>query len=218
VFIVDAFDETMFGGLYAARYREVLKEGRPKPHVKGEVDKAGSCDIYDLRLDDRLKDLIGRMFIDWGRAALAWVQYADRDRNDKPVTELRTEKMDTPFPGFLKFIEPLSRLPKLPTRWVAILRSVQGVYLLTCPKTKEQYVGSATGGDGFWGRWMNYFHTRHGGNVALKTRDPSDYQVSILEVAGTSANADEIRVMEGRWQIKLQSQQMGLNRNLAHRR
>jgi hypothetical protein len=89
------------------------------------------------------------------------------------------------------------------------------VYLLTCPKTKEQYVGSAMGDDGFWGRWQDYVQTGHGGNVALKSRDPSDYQVSILEVAGTSATHDEIGAMEGRWQRKLQSKDMGLNRNLA---
>ncbi len=39
--------------------------------------------------------------------------------------------------------------------------------------------------------------------------------MSILEVAGTSATTDDILVMEGRWQSKLQSQEMGLNRNLA---
>ena len=216
VFIVDAFDDTMFGGVYAAKYRGLLNQDRPKPHIEGEVDKAGSWDIYDLCLDDTLKDLIGRMFIDWGQGALAWVQYADR--NDKVVTELRLENTEPRFPGFLNFVEPLSRLPKLPTTWIATLQSAQGVYLLTCPKTREQYVGSATGADGLWGRWMNYFHTGHGGNVALKSRDPSDYQVSILEVAGSSANADDVRDMEGRWQLKLQSQEMGLNRNLARRK
>ena len=55
----------------------------------------------------------------------------------------------------------------------------------------------------------------HGGNVGLKSRDPSDYQASILEVAGTSATLNEVLTMEGRWQSKLQSLAMGLNRNWA---
>ena len=38
---------------------------------------------------------------------------------------------------------------------------------------------------GFWGRWQDYIQTGHGGNLGLKSRDPSDYQISILEVAGT---------------------------------
>lgn len=58
-------------------------------------------------------------------------------------------------------------------------------------------------------------HQDNGGNVALKSREPSDYQISILEVAGTSATHEDILAMEGRWQHKLQSNEMGLNRNLA---
>ena len=52
-----------------------------------------------------------------------------------------------------------------------------------------------------------------GGNVALKSKDPSDYQVSILEVAGTSATTEDILHMEVLWKKKLQSMEMGLNRN-----
>ena len=85
--------------------------------------------------------------------------------------------------------------------------------MLTCPKTKEQYVGSATGEKGFWGRWQDYIQTGHGGNVALKSRDPSDYQVSILEVAGTVATTDDIIQRETQWKSKLQSREMGLNKN-----
>jgi hypothetical protein len=64
---------------------------------------------------------------------------------------------------------------------------------------------------------MDYVRTGDGGDVGLKSRDPSDYQVSILEVAGTADSTDEILKMEGRWQRKLQSREMGLNRNLAKR-
>jgi hypothetical protein len=71
----------------------------------------------------------------------------------------------------------------------------------------------ATGEAGFWQRWMEYKQTGHGGNVALKSRDPADYQVSILEVAGTAATDADIAGMETRWKLKLQSRDMGLNRN-----
>jgi len=215
VFIVNLNDETMFGGLYRVKYRGLLKRDSPKPHIDGGIDKAGSCDIYDLTLDKALKDLIGRLFIDWGQAALAWVQYADR--NDKAVTELRTAFREEAFPGFVNFIQPLSKIDKLPKSWSAALRASRGIYLLTCPKTKEQYVGSATGEGGFWSRWNAYLQTGHGGNIALKSRKRSDYQVAILEVAGSSATTEEIIAMEGRWQCKLQSKDMGLNRNLAGR-
>jgi len=96
---------------------------------------------------------------------------------------------------------------------MSVLQSSRGIYLITCPRTREQYVGSATGDGGFWRRWQDYAQSGHGGNVALKSRDPSDYQVSILEVAGTAATTDEILGMEGIWKAKLQSREMGLNRN-----
>lgn len=113
----------------------------------------------------------------------------------------------------MNFIQPLSRLGKLPKDWVSVLRSSRGVYLLTCPKTKEQYIGSASGEDGLWGRWQNYVQTGHGGNVVLKSRAPSDYQVSVLEVAGTASTVADIVGMEARWKAKLQTREMGLNGN-----
>lgn len=211
VFLGTPNDETMFVGLYGVLYRGVLQTDFEQPHIRGEIAKAGSSDVYDLTLQETLSDLIGRLFIDWGAGALAWVQYADR--RDKPITELRTEFKEDDFPGFLNLVEPLSKIEGLPKGWITALKSSKGVYLLTCPKTKEQYVGSATGEQGFWGRWREYAQTSHGGNVGLKSRDPSDYQVSILEVAGTAATPEEIIGMETRWKTKLQSRDMGLNKN-----
>ncbi|HUG94182.1 MAG TPA: GIY-YIG nuclease family protein [Planctomycetaceae bacterium] len=215
VFVVNLNDETMFAGIYRVRYKGLLERDIPCPHIEGAVEKAGTVDRYKLSLDSALDDLIGRLLIDWGPGALAWVQYPSN--NNKPIAELRAAFHEDSFPGFLNFIEPLSRIDRMPKSWVSALKSSRGVYLLSCPRTREQYVGSATGDDGFWGRWQSYVSTGHGGNVGLKSRDPSDYQVSILEVAGSSATADEIHQMEGRWQAKLQSREMGLNRNWASR-
>ena len=212
VFVVNLSDETMFAGLYSAAHRGLLATDMPMPHTDG-IEKAGSCDVWDLSLQDQLGDLIGKLFIEWGKGALAWVQYAER--NDKLITEVRRAFSEPEFPGFLNFIAPLSKLDNMPKTWIAALESSRGVYLLTCPKTKEQYVGSAVSSAGFLSRLRDYLHTGHGGNVALKSREPSDYQVSILEVAGSSATPDDIHAMEGRWQTKLQSRAMGLNRNLA---
>jgi len=193
-FVATPDGATMFVGLYAAEYLGVLAEDTPKPQCEG-VDSAGSCDKYDLRLDERLADLRGKLFIEWGDGTRAWVQRADNQ--NKPIIELRS----------------LSKVEGLPKTWIENLKHAKGVYLLTCPKTKEQYVGSATGEEGFWHRWMEYVVSGHGGNIALKSREYSDYQVSILEVAGSSSNIDDILKMESRWKDKLQSREMGLNRN-----
>jgi hypothetical protein len=203
-------DETLFVGLYQVENMRLLDKDVPKPNMNG-VDAAGSCHFYDLTLNEHLKDLVGRLLIEWGPGDRSWIQRADNQ--DKQITELRKEFKEPDFPGFLNFIKPLSELERLPSGWANALSITQGVYLLTCPRTKEQYVGSATGEDGFWGRFQEYVKTGHGGNVALKSRDPSDYQVSILEVAGTAATQVDILRMEGRWKQKLQSGEMGLTRN-----
>ena len=203
-------EDTLFVGIYAVRNVRLLDTDAPKPHMDG-VDLAGSCHVYDLTLEAQLGDLIGKLVIDWGPGERAWIQRADQQ--NKRVTELRKEFKEPDFPGFLRFIEPLSRLNALPTTWMPMLQHSRGVYLLICPRTKEQYVGSAAGVDGFWGRWQEYLQNGHGGDVALKSRDPSDYQISILEVAGTAATPDDILRMEMQWKAKLQSREMGLNRN-----
>ena len=209
-FVGTPYDETMFVGIYRVRNRTLLDQDTPKPHMAG-MDKAGSCYIYDLVLESRFDDLIGRMLINWGLGARAWIQRADKQ--NKQIVELRREFKEPDFPGFLNLIETLSTLNKLPQSWITALRSSKGIYLLTCPKTKEQYVGSATGEGGFWKRFQDYAQTGHGGDVALKSRDSSDYQVSILEVAGTASTTDDILKMEGLWKVKLKSREMGLNRN-----
>jgi hypothetical protein len=201
---------TMFVGMYAAKYNGLLAQDTPWPHADG-IDLAGSCDVYDLRLDHRLADMEGKLFIEWGDGKLAWVQRADRQ--NKAIIELRPEFKEREFPGFLNLIEPLSKVEAFPQTWIEILKNAKGVYLLTCPRTKEQYVGSAYGTQGFWHRWMDYVTTGHGGNVALKSREPSDYQVSILEVAGSDMQVEDFVRMETRWKRKLQSGEMGLTRN-----
>lgn len=202
--------ETMFAGLYTAAYEGLLKRNRREPH-RDRVSQLGSVDVYRLKIDKEFSDLSGKLYIDWGKGARAWVQRADRQ--DKPVIELRPEFKEPEFPGFLNFMKPLSQIVALPRGWTATLKSSRGIYLLTCPKTKEQYVGMAIGAGGFWQRWLDYCRTGHGDNVALRSRDPSDYQVSILEVAGTSATDQDVSDMEVLWKQKLQSREMGLNRN-----
>ena len=192
VFIVNLDDETMFAGVYAVQYRGLLEQDTPRPHMNG-IDEAGSSDVYDLTLKNALSDLIGKLFIDWGPGALAWVQYADR--NNKPVTVLRTAFREPTFPGFLNFIQPLSKLDNLPKGWIVALQSSRGVYLLTCPKTKEQYVGSASGAASILATWQDYVRTGLGGNARSQrtTIRATVKALNILEAAGASATTDEAR-------------------------
>jgi hypothetical protein len=203
-------NETMFVGLYNVRSHMVLDKDVARPHMDG-VDQAGTCDVYTIDCDKRLSEFDGKLFVEWGLGTRSWIQRADLQ--NKVITELRRKFAEPEFPGFSAFLTVLSKIDTLPPSWVNVLRASRGIYLLTCPRTQEQYVGKADGENGFLGRWDAYVQTGHGGNEGLKSRDPSDYQVSILEVAGSAASADDISKMETLWKKKLQSREMGLNRN-----
>lgn len=202
--------ETLFVGLYSAELQGLLPADRSHP-VTGGVESAGSCDLYRLELRPELADYQGRLWIEWGPGYRAWIQRGDR--KPKPIVELRRDFTEDPFPGYAKLILRLSDIETIPATWREALRVTRGIYLMTCPRTREQYVGMASGGDGFLSRWREYATTGHGGNVALKSRDPSDYQLSILETVGISATIDDLAALEILWKDKLQSREMGLNRN-----
>lgn len=201
--------KTLFLGLYEASLLGSVAEGDLDP-LTGEEVYPAAHDRYSCRPMSELSEYGGRLFIDWGKAHRQWVQHGE---SSKPITELYDVYQEPTFPGHLEFVEPLSAISTLPPSWISVLRNARGIYLLTCPKTKEQYVGKADGEGGFWGRWMSYAAGGDGGNVRLKSREPSDYQISILEVAGTASTATDILRMESLWKIKLQTRQMGLNGN-----
>ena len=212
-FVVPLTGGTLFAGLYEARFAGRAMEGWMDPlyNRPGSDLTNDEIDAYDLTRSIGLEPYIGRLWIEWGAGTRSWIQRADRQ--SKAIVELNRRFREDAFPGYTHFITNISEVASLPAGWVTALREVRGVYLLTSANTKEQYVGSATGEGGFQARWLNYAADGHGGNIGLKSRDQSDYQVSILEVSGSAASTDEILAVEQLWKRKLQSRQMGLNRN-----
>ena len=207
-FVATPLNETLFVGVY----RKLGVGTTPA----GTIDPAGDHDVsglvlYDLSMDDALRDYAGRILVDWGRGFRSWIQRPDRQ--DKRIVEIRRTAIEPPFPGFTSFSWRIRDLSSVPGGWRGALSAVSGVYLLVCRSTGQQYVGSAYGGGGFWARWENYFRTGHGGNEGMKLNPESDYQVSILEFASSSLSLDEVIQMESRWKDKLLSRVFGLNRN-----
>jgi hypothetical protein len=207
-FVANSQGNTMFVGCYSVRYAGTTTDDT---HFLTDNSRhpAGTIHSYAVLPSEALKEYSERLFIDWP-VPLAWVQRAN---GVKPIAELLREAHVPPFPGFLEFVQPLSAIAGLPETWHTALRSMRGIYLLACPRTNEHYVGSAYGTGGFLERWLGYAVNMHGGNVGLQSREPSDYQVSILEAIGTSASLDDILYRENLWKTKLLSRTLGLNRN-----
>ncbi|MFL9823416.1 GIY-YIG nuclease family protein [Rhodoplanes sp. SY1] len=217
-FVAPSPASSLFVGLYEVRLVGPVVAGTIDPltrlPVGGNLERYLLFDRYDCVKMTALSDYIGRLSVHWGdtsSARRAWVQRADNQ--DKEIVELNRVFQEEQFPGFTKLIRPLSEIETMPRTWKEILRASCGVYLLACPATREHYVGSAYGKDGFLGRWQSYAANNHGGNVGLKTRNPSDYFVSVLEVAGSASTVEEILALENTWKAKLHSRDMGLNHN-----
>ena len=139
--------KTLFLGLYQAALVGPVEIGE-RDLLTGDPLEPAVHDRYRYTAMPDLAEYGGRLFIDWGAAPRAWVQHGEAS---KPITELYDVYKEPTFPGHLEFIEALSAIPTLPLAWAEILRNTQGIYLLTCPRTKEQYVGKADGEGGFWG-------------------------------------------------------------------
>jgi hypothetical protein len=204
---------TVFAGLYQVGAPVVFDHQHDEP-ISGHQFPPGVADRYETELTEHLAAYSGRLYIDWGGGSSgkrAWSQRAEAQ--DKLVTELHLDVAERPFPGLMELAAPLSTIVEVPPGWAQRLAEARGVYLLTCPRTGELYVGSATAAGGFWTRWSDYVRTGHGGNVALLDREPSDWIVSVLEVAGSAQTSDDILAIEQRWKRKLRSKELGLNRN-----
>lgn len=211
-FIGTADGRTLFAGLYGVGAPHLVDVEEPSL-IGVSMNPPGSFDRFPTERLDALEAYQGRLFIDWGggpSGKRAWVQRAEAQ--DKLITELHVDAVEKPFPGLMALSVPLSALDAAPPSWAGPL-TAKGVYLLSCPRDGSLYVGSATGEGGFWARWAEYRANGHGGNVAMRERPPSDYQASILQVAGSTDTVDDILAAEAAWKRKLQTGTHGLTRN-----
>lgn len=209
-FVVSPDNKTLFVGLYEVAIEGAVPQNWVDP-LAGRAVSFEKYDLYSTQKSNMLAEYAGRVVIDWGLGTRSWRQLAANQ--EKPIIELREKFIEPVFPGYAAFLAQLSEINSLPSAWRGALTAARGVYLLTCPRTKEQYIGSASGSEGFLGRWNQYLTDGHGGNIALRIREPSDYRISILQVAGSADDRDAILAMETTWKNKLQSREMGLNRN-----
>lgn len=207
-FVATPLNETLFVGIYKNKGIGKAAPGLIDP-ISGK--DARGLNFYDLVPNSKLDEYRGRLIVDWGLGYRSWVQLARR--KDKTIVEIHRSASEPPFPGFLDFREKLNILAAVPASWRAALSAVSGIYLFCHPDTGKQYVGSAQGAGGFWGRWEQYAASGHGGNKRMQDIPAADYQISVLEVASSSAGADVLAKMEDHWKHKLLTRKFGLNAN-----
>lgn len=181
--------------------------------------------FYDLVRESGYEDLENRLVIEWGggSSTRSWHQ----NLRNKPVVELLPKgRISEPFRDYLEFTlshDELVRLYESPSanmEWQARLSAVAGVYLVLDTATGNQYVGSAHGATGIWGRWREYASNGHGNNrrlEALIAENPIDYprafSYSILQILPRTSAHDVVLEWERRYKKKLGSRATGLNAN-----
>jgi hypothetical protein len=178
--------------------------------------------FYPLEREAGYEDLENRVVIEWGKGALAWVQWL----SNKEVVELLPRgQLRPPFRDYLEFTLTHAELVALyqhedaNREWRARLAAVAGVYLILATTTGAQYVGSAHGSEGIWGRWATYAHNGHGGNQLLRkliVRDaayPEGFSYSILQILPKTLARSEVLDRERLYKEKLGSRASGLNAN-----
>jgi hypothetical protein len=178
---------------------------------------------YDLKALPAMDDLKDRLIVKWGTpsSARSWVQ----TKLNKEVVEILPEGYVMPFPGFEDIILTYSELVKLignpeaNREWYNKLSEVAGIYLIVDSATGKQYVGSAAGGRGIWGRWESYAQSGHGGNKKLREIIGNDrqyvnnFQFAILRTLSKTLTQKEVIEFENRYKKKLGTKAFGLNSN-----
>jgi hypothetical protein len=180
------------------------------------------CCFYTLEHQPQYADLEGRVVVEWGAGALAWHQHI----RNKPLIELFPKgRVLEQFTDYLDFSLSHTELSDLMANsvahrdWQASLSSVAGIYLILATDSGQQYVGSAYGASGIWGRWSQYAGNGHGNNKLLKqvvkgdSAYPSAFRYSILQVLPKSTQDSEVIRWESQYKIKLGCRATGLNAN-----
>jgi hypothetical protein len=209
-FVVTPRGETLFAGLFRVD-RVALTTTDIVCPVSGQCYAPGSHFYYDIVRRPELAELEGRMVIEWGEGTRAWVQRAGKQ--NKSIAEIRRQLAEPPFPGFRLLRLSTDDVWTMPASWEAVLTAVGGVYLLVSSIDGAQYVGSATGAEGFLSRWRAYADDGHGGNKLLRERGKPPYHIVVLETASHTSSHDDVLALESIWKDKLGSRAYGLNAN-----
>jgi hypothetical protein len=196
------------------------RDGRNVQVPDGFPPELGPCRwFYVLERETGYEDLEKRVVIEWGKGGRFVKNLANQE-----VRELLPEGDKLPLPNdYLNFTLSHAKLRRLyrhqeaNREWRALLRAVAGIYLILATTTGQQYVGSAYGTEGIWGRWAAYARNGHGGNTLLNdlirnaNAYPGAFSYSILQVLPSSSTRGAVLERERLYKEKLGSRATGLN-------
>lgn len=175
--------------------------------------------FYGLKRDTRFDDLRDRLVISWtGRS------FVQKRSDNKYVLEISEPgRKLPPFSDYLEFsltyaeLKDLFQNEEAHRDWREPLKAVSGVYLILAETSGKQYVGSAYGTKGIWGRWREYATSGHGQNAKLRdlvrkdSSYPERFRFSVLQILPKSMKPERVIARESIYKEKFGSRATGLN-------
>lgn len=182
---------------------------------RGEISTDGIRRVFDVVESEHMAELRNRLVIGW-RSPRTWRMNATTAAS-YPVAEI-ADAEPIPFPGFDRLVLSHVQLQAVMREhryasWRTALSSVFGIYLITDTRDGRQYVGKADGEESIRQRWNSYATNGNGGNVELRTLDPSSFRFSLLRVFDPATPTRDINAAESHFKEALDSVRHGLNRN-----
>lgn len=200
-------DSWLFGGIYKILERH--------------------SDRYEVRLVESGQNLIGRLKLQSPYRGRGTRGNFEKHYTNFEVLEIFREPYSgQTFPGFenvdLSFEELEALVKNERQDWMAALRSVCGIYLISDVSTSNRYIGAAYGAEGIWSRWSQYVSSGHGDTAELRDLvfvNSIDYcranlRFALLESHPKRTPDQAILEREGHWKkVMLTRGGRGLNRN-----
>lgn len=219
-FMGESYSHARMIGVYAVKGRQG-PGNFPMPSDFLYPDMPAGQYRYELQRVGGFEDLEKRVIIDWGGSTRSWHQWL----KPKEIVEIRPRGYVAEFPGYDDFIVSFDELREIvenPTanrEWHRMLSAVAGIYLITDGTTGRQYVGSAYGAEGVWGRWAAYVASGHGGNLLLREllgvneNHAKHFSFTLLRTLPRTLTREEVFGYETLYKKKLGSRAHGLNAN-----
>lgn len=194
----------------------------PKEEYGGALlnDSKGYLKLDDL---DELDELINRLEINyehkqgWSRTSFDEIVVSALYPEEKARTVKEFNGLENIYLSYeeLKEIVDNSYLD-----YVLPLKSISAIYMIIDKSSGKQYIGSAYGKDGLYGRWTSYVYTEGTGNNIMleefKEKDEQHYKnyyFHILRVLPQSMSVDEVIQQENKYKTMYLTRIYGLNKN-----
>ncbi len=204
----------LFVGVYEVQGSRPMtaEEFRAMPEnqeMYGPDHPGANCLWFNLQLLDSLKEWKGKLAVRWPPPPVNWARWAD---GIFPIQAIHPESILVPsMPAWRELVLDWEQLGSLPSSWADRLCQWRGIYLIQDKTDGKNYVGSASGEQNIFGRWLQ--HRAGGDAVKLRERNSSDFLFSILQILEHDLPSGEVVDIENMWKTRLHTRSSGLNVN-----